>query len=978
MRAKLLTTLVAAGVASACAEPNLNEYEAHTGIVTGTILYPRGTARGNVIVFLFREDNPPPPEGTGRPVNFIVVPGQQLFGDVPEAVAADFAAPYTMPTVQPGRYRVRAFLDADGNFNPTQDLLAQATAGDVGGGHVDLATQELLPVVVEADRITAQVTISLGFVFPVERPVFSITSTATYTVPYATPRALELRAHPVQRGPIQLDPARTAFLLQYVDLDEDGTPDDENGDHLPDLYPTVLLRRRPTPDLPGTIVVPGIIDPLPWRDALDEEGFALTTRLQVILPPVSVAIGSDGSRVLSPEVPPGEYETVLISGTGQTWTVPNVMDALLPDANDLTQSALIRMVAGDPLPPGRIEGTVRTANDHRADTYVIAFSAAALPPPAGTGRPVALASVPAAAFVAREGSAIEAPFAISGLPDGQYVLRGFADVDGTFSPLADLIAQPSAADWGGGSTPALITVARGTAAPGVVVDLSTPVTFDRPVFDFDVATFPQASLPRAFSIRSHPLPFYGATEASGRLPVALAGADVDGDNYPDLLPRVLLTRIADGIADPRAAPDDPAGIVIPGIVDPLPFLGPLSGGTPLLAVSELRVILPPAAVRLGAAGARELISPPPAGRYRVNVLSATGQTWSVPSNLDLVLQRVGTALEDETQARVITISESARPGGAISGTIQLVTAIPAGDFSVVVLAFDVRSPPPPVGSGRPVASAVVGKAAFSPGGSAPYLLGGLATGTYQVRAYLDANDNFTAWFETRNQPDAGDVGGGHLSLAQGTLEDVDVSSLGAPVTGIDVSIVPPLAFTTDRPVFTFSSTAAVLNPSAGPLPLVLDAVEVSGEVLDAAGVFPIQWVDLDGNGTADDRNGDGNPDVFPLVVAELLDPEDPENLTVASPSVRIPGIVSPFQFAAAGFPAADPSATRAVLEARRMTVVFPPIAVDAAGTRIAPPAGRYRVTLVNPRGQTWSTPNELSRATGTELPATQAGHLEVR
>src|SRR5437762_5500567 len=134
----------------------------------------------------------------------------------------------------------------------------------------------------------------------------------------------------MQRTYVKMDPLKTAFLVQYIDEDGDRKPDDQNGDHLPDVYPKVLLRRiDPAPDANGSIIIPGIIDPFPYMDQLATRGSAITQKLDVILPPVSVLHGPAGDTIM-PGVPAGSYEVNLIEGTGQTWTLPNRIDQFDP------------------------------------------------------------------------------------------------------------------------------------------------------------------------------------------------------------------------------------------------------------------------------------------------------------------------------------------------------------------------------------------------------------------------------------------------------------------------------------------------------------------------------------------------------------------------------------------------------------------------------------------------------------------------
>jgi hypothetical protein len=967
--------LLALAVA-ACTEPTITEYEERNGIVTGTVLLrpPESSdpcaplpGGGNAIITLFRADAPPPPRGSSGPVNFIVVPERALFEEGRQANGV-FAAPFVIPTVEPGQYTVRGFLDADRDFHPTVDLLAQPTAGDIGGAYVDPETLAILPIDVAADRATSQVTVSLGLPIPAERPAFAITSTPSFTVPFAAPTVLILESHPINTTDIAMAPECTRFLVSYVDDDADGAADDQNGDHLPDLYPRVILRLRGRGPGEPAIIVPAILNPFPFVDRLAAAPAVPATLLELIVPPVAVERGPMGDRILE-AIPPGEYETIVISGTGQTWQVPNNLALQQPaDPDDPTQRQVLAMVEGPALPAGSISGTLRTAADAEGDVYVIAFSAADPPPPAGTGRPKGLATVRRSSFVAGAGGR-EAPFTIRGLASETYVVVAVLDADGSLSPLVDLVAQPSAGDVGGRAA-APVTVSAGDAGAGVI-DLDTPFAFDRPAFEMDAPSIPRTGFPRAVETRAHAIAALGIDAGSARVPVALQGTDLEGDNLPDLYPRVILSRLAEG--DPRTAPND--GVLIPGIVDPLPYLSQLGGGAPFVPSDGLRIILPPVALVPGASGFEEM-RPPPPGRYRVNVLSATGQTWSVPNELDAVLGRAGGPNEDLTQGSFIVVEDSPVPGGVITGTIRLLTAEPAGDYQVVVLVFSRDAPPPPRGSGRPLAVAIVGKPDFV-AGTAPFTAGGLATGVYQIRAFLDRNDDFVPWFDAMNQPNAGDVGGGYVTLPQGALRDVTVDALGPPITGIEVSILDPAAVPTDRPSFWVPSPSPVLE--GAPISVPIQALVETTDVFTTNGVFPIQWIDLDGNGTADDVNGDGNPDVFPIVVAELLDPGDEENLTVAVDPVRVPGLLNPAQFAPLGFPAADPTQVALVVAASTVTVVFPPAGVRGdPPVSVAPPAGRYRITLINPAGQTWTIPNELERARGTPFEVSQAGYLTVR
>ena len=77
----------------------------------------------------------------------------------------------------------------------------------------------------------------------------------------------------------------------------------------------------------------------------------------------------------------------------------DALDVVQPPETDPTQSMKVVMSQGPALPPGAISGTIKAPADAMGDAYVIAFSALNPPPPVGTGRPVALGSVPKASFM---------------------------------------------------------------------------------------------------------------------------------------------------------------------------------------------------------------------------------------------------------------------------------------------------------------------------------------------------------------------------------------------------------------------------------------------------------------------------------------------------------------------------------------------------------------------------------------------------
>lgn len=134
-----------------------------SGVIEGTILYtgPRPTcvARsgappsvlGNVILLLFRADNPPPPQGDATSAeSLLVVRGDELFGPgdcLPESPSASERAEVitrgaaiiwpdlALGTSEAGvDYQIRGFFDRDADFNPFHSVRRLATKGDIAGG----------------------------------------------------------------------------------------------------------------------------------------------------------------------------------------------------------------------------------------------------------------------------------------------------------------------------------------------------------------------------------------------------------------------------------------------------------------------------------------------------------------------------------------------------------------------------------------------------------------------------------------------------------------------------------------------------------------------------------------------------------------------------------------------------------------------------------------------------------------------------
>lgn len=355
---------------------------ATTSRIEGSVLV-QGRARGNAVVFLYDADRPPPPQGTGRPLTFTVVPQEQLFGadlDNPN-VSGPFVAPFSFSLVGPGRYTVRGFIDADtcragatpchhADFIPWYDITAQPNTGDMGGAALVDATApsanrqyRVLEVAAREDGSLNVVTgVSVTFdssaTVPLDRPSFAVEGDGTFN-PASGTKLLKLKPQPIHDGVMDVGPP--GFLVRYVDDNNDGVPDDANGDSKPDLWPRVVVRKLAAApslldendaDHNGVLDAQGV--DYPHADGSQDgqpDAVVLAAKLvddalqsalassggkPVVVPELTVAVlpqALDASNPRAPaplkSVPSGRYSVTLLQFTGQTWRVPNELSPAL-------------------------------------------------------------------------------------------------------------------------------------------------------------------------------------------------------------------------------------------------------------------------------------------------------------------------------------------------------------------------------------------------------------------------------------------------------------------------------------------------------------------------------------------------------------------------------------------------------------------------------------------------------------------------
>ncbi|MBL8915992.1 MAG: hypothetical protein JNM17_35160 [Archangium sp.] len=379
MKKLLLISLM---LCSACEPPPVvagadnRQRGAQNGRIEGTVVV-NSVARGKIVLFLYDASRPPPPVGTGRPITFTVVSQDSIFGAAADGDAGPFTAPFAFSLVAPGRYLIRGFIDNNDDFIPWYGVTADTTAGDVGGAAIDPVSRlsRIIEVgMTEAGTPIPALDVPVSFAdttrLPFDRPIFSVVGGAEQVTVSAPFTMIELQATPVVEGVMQQQ--TPAFLLRLIDDNNDGMPDDANGDGIPEMWPRVVVRklapeRSPlldendldkngivdaegtdyehmdgtTDGKPDVVVLAAGFNIMEYQTQLfDSMGRVKQTptpvpRLKLVIRPLAL----DASNPLAPAplrtLPVGDYAITVIQQTGQTWRVPNELAPGIADALNL-------------------------------------------------------------------------------------------------------------------------------------------------------------------------------------------------------------------------------------------------------------------------------------------------------------------------------------------------------------------------------------------------------------------------------------------------------------------------------------------------------------------------------------------------------------------------------------------------------------------------------------------------------------------
>lgn len=342
--------------------------------------------------------------------------------------------------------------------------------------------------------------------------------------------------------------------------------------------------------------------------------------------------------------------------------------------------------------------------------------------------------------------------------------------------------------------------------------------------------------------------------------------------------------------------------------------------------------------------------------------------------------------------------DAAAPATRIDGvvTVGVDQGYPYGP--AVLFRYSCENPPPPVGSGRPVDFLVLPETAFV-NGSADFTFPAVPPESCSILGgFIDRDRNFHYLFAVTGQATQGDVSVGFVTVTTGAADGDWIE----PVEGIRLEAETVESH--DRPSFALPNEAEGDDddsaPAADPiwpsleldhdietlqrnfLDIRTDGV-VSSLVEAEEPIFKvILGTDEDGNGTPDDDNGDGLPDVdWPRVLLFRLDPDDPSKLTESDPRVVLPAVVLPYN----PFAPLDednnlldqaellgvPLDGETVILRETLKLVVPDLVIVQSSPLILAPieeiiangtevTGEYRVLVMNPNGQLWYTPNELA------------------
>jgi hypothetical protein len=294
-------------------------------------------------------------------------------------------------------------------------------------------------------------------------------------------------------------------------------------------------------------------------------------------------------------------------------------------------------------PRSRVEGQVAGPGTLQGDAYVFLF-APGEGPPQGPAAPRYVTAVPELRLAAGDTS-----FRFANVAPGPYRLWGFLDTNRDVDLSVEVLAQPGAGDWSPEAPVELEVPAGGVTQQDLT--LGRRMRHGPPAFrvtgegtDGGVVTFSDVPLGASLTVEADDLELLRGGER--RFFVRLRDEngdgnadDLNGDGIPELFPQFFLRFVPrPGQAVPTQADGGPAQVIVPLLINPVPFLPVLQGDVTreVSAESLLLFVLPQAqAASPGPDGGQVLVplGAIPVGEYQLWALSAEGAFWYVPNAL---------------------------------------------------------------------------------------------------------------------------------------------------------------------------------------------------------------------------------------------------------------------------------------------------------------------------------------------------------
>ncbi|WP_224242721.1 hypothetical protein [Hyalangium gracile] len=302
-----------------------------------------------------------------------------------------------------------------------------------------------------------------------------------------------------------------------------------------------------------------------------------------------------------------------------------------------------------------------------------------------------------------------------------------------------------------------------------------------------------------------------------------------------------------------------------------------------------------------------------------------------------------------------------KPSGRVEGQVQGPTAL-RGDAYVFLFA---PGEEPPNGPAAPRHVTAVPELRWASGDSR-YLFAEVLPGPYRLWGFLDANGDVDLSVDVLAQPGAGD------------WRPEAAVALDVPVSGrVEQELALTRRMRHGPPAFRVTgegTDGGVVSVPDSPLALTSLTVEADGlGLLRGEEIrFFVHLLDSDGDGNADDLNGDGLPELFPQFFLRFVPrPGQTGAEDGGGSSIIVPLVLNPLPFVAV----LQGDVTREAAAASVQLFVVPQAQAVSVGTDggqvltplAAIPVGEYQLWALTAEGAFWYVPNVLGHRDSESL-----------